>query len=334
MFTPSIIIVTRQTRLQGLRSRWVTDSQAKFRLKQAKAIETERRAIGRKQRGGAATVDSEVAAEADFDEYVAEDRTYQAMLQRLKMDLDFGLPVKLIDRSYLPTFDFFSAAAIVVVGQDGLVANTAKYSKGLPIIGVNPDPERIDGILLPFQVSQTRIAVKKVLDDNFRARSVTLAEVQLNDGQKMLAFNDFFIGCASHVSARYTLEVEGRSEAQSSSGVLVATGAGSTGWLSSVFNMARGITQLMGVPGPDSIQLDWEDRRLAWMVREPFASRHSQANLVAGILPEGQELVVESLMPENGVIFSDGIESDFLPFASGTIARIKASDQRAQLVVK
>ena len=77
----------------------------------------------------------------------------------------------------------------------------------------------------------------------------------------------------------------------------------------------------------------WEARRLAWAVREPFVSRQSQANLVAGWIDEPQELIVESLMPEGGVIFSDGVEADFLPFTSGSIARVRVSQQRAKLVV-
>jgi hypothetical protein len=172
-----------------------------------------------------------------------------------------------------------------------------------------------------------------VLDGKYRSRKVTLAECQLNDGQKMLAFNDFFLGCATHTSARYTIEVQGKSEPQSSSGVLVSTGAGSTGWLSSVFNMAAGINRLLGAGDEGGVQLAWEDRRLVWAVREPFASKHSQTNLVAGILADGDDLVLESLMPESGVIFSDGIESDFLPFNTGVIARISASRQSARLVV-
>jgi len=81
------------------------------------------------------------------------------------------------------------------------------------------------------------------------------------------------------------------------------------------------------------IRLDWEDRRLLWAVREPFASKHSQIGLTAGLLEEKSELIVESLMPAEGVIFSDGIEADFLPFASGAIARISAAEQAANLVV-
>jgi hypothetical protein len=115
--------------------------------------------------------------------------------------------------------------------------------------------------------------------------------------------------------------------------VLVSTVAGSTGWLSSVFNRACGLARFLGLENAQRPQLVWEDRRLVWTVREPFVSKHSQASLVAGWLEEGGELVIESLMPDGGVIFSDGIESDFLPFTSGNIARIRVSPQRANLVV-
>jgi len=115
--------------------------------------------------------------------------------------------------------------------------------------------------------------------------------------------------------------------------VIVSTGAGSTGWMSSVFNMARGLAQFQGQDAIPRPSLDWEDRRLIWTVREPFVSKRSQASLVAGWVDDVSELVIESLMPDGGVIFSDGIESDFLPFTSGTIARVRVSPQRANLVV-
>ncbi len=98
-------------------------------------------------------------------------------------------------------------------------------------------------------------------------RSVTMAEAVLNDGQRLLAFNDFFVGRRSHVSARYNLRWRGKAEPQSSSGVLVATGAGSTGWLSSVFNMMRGVNNWTGGQAGQPVQLEWQDRRLAWVVR-------------------------------------------------------------------
>ena len=122
-------------------------------------------------------------------------------------------------------------------------------------------------------------------------------------------------------------------ESQSSSGILISTGAGSTGWLSSLFNMAAGFSRSFGGSVAEPVKLDWSDRRLIWAVREPFVSRHSHASLVAGTLAESEELVIGSQMPMGGVIFSDGVEADFLEFSSGTIARISVSRQSARLVV-
>ena len=188
--------------------------------------------------------------QADFSEYEQEDRAYHAVIDELERNLDFGLPIRasMLVRSEL---QFWPCEVVVVVGQDGLVANTAKYVGNLPIVAINPDPQRIDGILLPFHAGQARAIVRRVLDGQGRQRLVTLAEAELNDGQKMLAFNDFFVGAASHVSARYLLEAQGRTEPQSSSGILVSTGAGSTGWLSSVFNMAGGVSRFLARRLPD-----------------------------------------------------------------------------------
>jgi len=38
-------------------------------------------------------------------------------------------------------------------------------------------------------------------------------------------------------------------------------------------------------------------------------------------------------MPENGVIFSDGMESDFLNFNSGMDATVTLADKKGRLVV-
>ncbi|HTU25896.1 MAG TPA: hypothetical protein VMF30_10895, partial [Pirellulales bacterium] len=280
----SIIIVTRPTRLEGLRAQWATTGQAKFRLASAHAAEEVLRAAetptGVKARAGK----KPATHDADFSEYQQEDATYQRAVAAVERQLDFGLPVKRLAREFVTTFDFRRAALVVVVGQDGLVANTAKYVGGLPIIAVNPDPRRIDGVLLPFQVPQVRTAADRVLSRRYQSQAVTLAEVELNDGQRMLAFNDFFLGAASHVSARYLLEFGGKQEPQSSSGILVSTGAGSTGWMSSVFNMTCGIASFLGAPLDESMRLDRSDRELLWAVREPFVSKQSRANLVAGVL--------------------------------------------------
>jgi hypothetical protein len=106
-----------------------------------------------------------------------------------------------------------------------------------------------------------------------------------------------------------------------------------TGWISSVFNMASGVAAFCGGGQIAGVRMPWEDRRLLYVVREPFLSRHSQVGIVAGTLDVGEELVLESLMPSGGAIFSDGMEADYLQFNSGAIARMQAAEQRARLVV-
>ncbi len=329
-----IVLVTRQTRLAGLRRRFNTVAQAKFYIQRAADIDLMQRApaghgaVSQKKRSRRAA-----APAADpFAEYEDEDQTYQDALVRLRDDLSRLLPVQPIDRDLLPNFVFGPGDIVVTAGQDGLVANTAKYAIAQLIVAVNPDPARFDGVLMPFRVDQACDAVERGLAGTGSVRRVTLGEATLTNGQSMLAFNDFFIGCGSHVSARYRIEFEGRSEPQSSSGVLVSTGAGSTGWLSSIFNMAAGLSVV--APGGGAFEpekLEWEDPRLLFVVREPFQSKSSAATMVSGMIPPSGELVLESQMPANGVIFSDGIEADRLEFNAGSVVRIKAAAQQATL---
>ena len=343
-----IVLVTRETRLQGLRAKFATKGQAEFYVRRSVLAELTREA---EAAGTAVDVKSlDLAAGAEFEKYEDEEEVYTDAVERLRRELDdLGPKVQTVDRAFVPNFVFGPNDIVVTVGQDGLVANTAKYAVRLPIVGVNPDPKRIDGVLLPFGVDEARNAVRRVLDTRARVRHVTLAEAILPGGQRMLAFNDFFVGAASHVSARYRIKFAGRSEAHSSSGVIVSTGAGSTGWLSSIFNMMSGLIADSHVPAraarrtpslpplaaspPARGQMTWEDPRLAFVVREPFVSKHSGAGIVTGMIGAGPELVLESQMPAGGVIFSDGVEHDAMEFNSGAIARIRAATERARLVV-
>jgi NAD kinase len=325
-----IVIVTRATQLAALRRRHNTRSQAKFQIVSAK-----KRELARTIRSPG--VDIGVLAEAAFEEVDRAAEQYDTAVLQIRHELDFDdfdLPVQAIDREFLPNFVFGPHDIVVTIGQDGLVANTAKYAVGLPIVAVNPDPQTIDGILLPFRTDNVRSAVRAVLQRKAKFREVTLAEAVLDNGQRLLAFNELFIGVRSHVSARYRLTVGGKTEPQSSSGILVSTGAGSTGWLSSVFNMAAGVASLLGgARAKQPVRLTWEDPRLIYVVREPFSSKVSGTGLIAGVIDSGQEIVVESEMSSNGAIFSDGVESDFVEFNAGTVARVRTAKGKARLVV-
>jgi NAD kinase len=304
-----IVIVTRKTRLEELVERFNTRAQAKFYIEH----------MG-----------------LDFGDYEREHEAYANAVKRLRHDLEgLGRKLQLLDWAFLPNFVFAAADVIVTIGRDGLVVNTAKYLDGQPIVAVNPDPARNDGVLLPFLPTSAPAAVARVLDGRAACHEITMAEVRLNDGQALLAFNDFYLGQRTHVSSRYSLTWRERSEEQSSSGVLVSTGAGSTGWLSSTQNMAAAVTRLLlrgEAPALPPLRLDWGDPRLAFVVREPFRSRSSDVLLTAGLLEPGEELRLESHMPDGGVIFSDGVEADALAFNAGAVALVRVAAKKTKLV--
>jgi len=303
-----IILVTRKTRLEGLIERFNTRAQARFYIEHS---------------GG------------DFNLYEVEHETYYAAVQAVQHSLQKLLKVQAVERSFLPNFVFAEDDLVVTIGIDGLVVNTAKYLRGQPIIAVNPDPAHIDGLLLPFQVSQAAQVVQRVLRGQEQVRAITMAEARLADGQSLLAFNDLFIGVNSHISARYRIEFAGQQEDHSSSGVIISTGIGATGWLSSLFNMAEQMWQTFGgarqaLPRPVT---DWEAAQLLFVVREPFVSKTSRAGLVCGTITPDAPLRLESHMPERGVIFSDGVEADFLAFNAGAVASIHLAQHKTRLVI-
>lgn len=300
------IIVKNKTRLETLIERFNTKEQAKFYIERS---------------GG------------NFVDYEIEHRNFHNSLSIVQRQLSKIVKNKIIERNFLPSFLFNENQIIIVIGQDGLVANTAKYVNEIPIIAVNPDMERYDGFLLPFNPHNFIIAVEKVIANNYKAKTATLAEATLNDGQRLLAFNDLFIGAASHVSARYKISYNNKTEEHSSSGIIVSTLAGSTGWLSSVFNMTFGMHKFIVKDNSKKKVTKLKDNQLMFAVREPFQSKKTQADLNAGILTLETKLVVESYMPTNGVIFSDGIETDFLNFNSGAIATIGTAKEKAKLVI-
>jgi NAD kinase len=301
------IIVKNKTRLEALVERFNTKAQAKFYIERL---------------GG------------DFNDYELENANFHRSLSSVQRQLSKVIKNKIVERSFLPSFLFSDKHLVVVIGQDGLVANTAKYVSGIPIVAVNPDIERFDGYLLPFNPDNFIDGVESVIDGKFSSRIATLAEARLNDGQRLLAFNDLFIGASSHISARYRITFGDRSEEQSSSGIIVSTRMGSTGWLSSIFNMTSGMRRFVTRGKNDKRTVKLNDDQLMFVVREPFQSKKTAVDVAAGILSGSNRLAVESYMPTNGVIFSDGIESDFLGFNSGSIATIGTASETATLVTR
>jgi len=304
------VVVTRQTELDELVYRFNTPAQAKFYLEQSGQSFDRVRVAHDKYRKVVSTVVNAFAA----------DQKHQV-----------------IDRSIVPQFSFGKNDLVITIGQDGLVSNTAKYLDGQPLFAINPDPDLYDGVLLPFDAGEFRPYLQATMKGELNREYVTLALARSSDGQELLAFNDFFIGAKSHVSARYEIHVADQSETHSSSGIIVSTGAGSTGWLQSVYAGAAGVITALGgavSPPPDNGRLPWNSDQLVYSVREPFPSSATQSLLVHGRLSANEPLRLISRMPTNGVIFSDGVERDFLEFNSGTTLTVMPADKKTVLLAK
>jgi hypothetical protein len=212
---------------------------------------------------------------------------------------------------------------VVAVGQDGLVPNLAKYLDGQPVVGVNPDPTRYEGTLVRFPVDAVPDVIADVARGRGRVDERTMVEARLDDGQRLLALNEIYVGHAGHQSSRYTVSCGEMYEHQSSSGLIVATGTGSSGWARSI--AAERHTSL-ALPAPD-------DERLVFFVREAWPSVGTGTSLTEGLVAPPMTLEVTSEMDEGGVVFGDGIESDRRHLAWGQTVRAGVAPERLHLVL-
>ena len=295
---PRVVVVTRQTEYDALIARQGTRGQAAFFL--------ERRA-------------QSIAPLEQGD--VAFDAALATVLGAIPTEWRRAR----VDRADLDRFLFEPDDIVVAVGQDGLVANAAKYLSGQPVIGCNPDPARYEGVLVrhPPESAGALLARAARSTAELLVQERVMVEAVLDDGQRLLALNEIFVGHASHQSARYTVAAGNQSERQSSSGIVVTTGTGATGWGRSIsLERHSGIA----LPAPD-------EPALAYFVREAWPSVTSGASLTEGRLDSPGSLAVTSEMNQGGTVFGDGIETDRLEFGWGRRVEVRVARERLRLVL-
>ncbi|MFI9827267.1 hypothetical protein ACIHIX_06235 [Streptomyces sp. NPDC051913] len=257
----------------------------------------------------------------DIGELADRHRRTRAALAEVTAAIPLTWRQSRVERRDLDRFLFAPEDVVVVVGQDGLVANVAKYLAGQPVLGVDTDPGRNPGVLVRHRPSEAArllpVADREVVE-------LTMVEAVADDTERLLALNEIYLGAAGHQTARYRLGLDGDggvAEAQASSGVLVGTGTGATGWLRSVWR-ERGAE--LRLPGP-------AEERLLWFVREAWPSPATGTSLVAGELTASARLrlTVES---ERLIAFGDGMEADALELTWGQSVRVGVCRERLRLV--
>lgn len=294
MATPRVVIVRRSTEFDELLARHSTVGQAEFVLR---TRGQDLAPIAERHRS---TVDAIAAVRA-----------------AIPGDWHRGE----VERCDLARFLFGPDDIIVVVGQDGLVPNVAKYLRDQPVLGVDPLPGANAGILVPHGPAAVPDLLADVAAGRARILDRTMVQVSTDDAQELTALNEVYIGQPGQQSARYDVTWRGTTQAQSSSGLIIGTGTGATGWCASI---ARASHPGFALPAPT-------DSRLAWFVREPWPSRTTGTSLDHGVLEDDHlELRVTS---DRLVAFGDGMEHDRLLLGWGQRIRIGRAARTLRSVV-
>lgn len=294
---PRVVLVTRKTDYQVLLERHGTRGQAAFFLQsrgqRIEVLETVHEAI----QGALAVIRRAVPEPWRFQQ---------------------------VDRDDLDRFLFEPEDLVVALGQDGLVANVAKYLSGQPVIGVNPLQDQYDGVLVPHLPRDTEELLQLTAAGKIPLERRTMVVAGLDDGQRLLALNEVFIGHESHQSARYQLSLGAAGERQSSSGLIVATGTGATGWARSIHQATR---STLALPAPTAATL-------VFFVREAFPSISTGTGVTEGLLGGDGTLRLTSEMNTGGVIFGDGIEADRIELRWGQRVTVQRADTSLNLVAR
>lgn len=277
------------------------------------------------------------SAGEDFSVYEREDEAFRAALEAVRHQVPSSLPlVELsVPLTGLPDGLLRERDLVVVVGVDGLFANVARSAfgnpDGNPIVGVNPDPASVAGDLVRFASHQVGAAIEALISGKAREERLPIAKVSLQNGKTLWGFNDIFLGRADHVSARYRIRHDDREENQSSSGVIVSTGAGATGWLKSI---AAQMTALNGGRPHSLSRLPTRlSEELTFVVREPFPSPKTGTAIVTGKVFVESTLRLVSQMAEGGCIFSDGLIERKLDWPTGSVATVTVGERFARAIV-
>lgn len=221
-----------------------------------------------------------------FENFVAE---VESFLKKEKQ------AVIKIDRECLEKRSYSEIDLIVVIGGDGTFLRSSHLNESIPMIGINPNPEKKEGFFMQLNKNNYLSFLKQALDeiktiDHFRL------EILIN-GKTLLerALNEAYIGSEKpYMMFNYELSLNGVAEFQRSSGILIGTPCGSHAWIKSA--------------GGKKLKLD--EKKFQYLVREPYEGKITgKFSYKKGIVDENSKVKV--IPKTKGILVIDSVSKPY-----------------------
>jgi hypothetical protein len=213
-----------------------------------------------------------------------------------------------------------SAELIVAIGGDDTLKRISHFVDDNLIVGVNSDPSRSVGALLNYSFEEAEKLYALLESDSYKVDNWTRIDVNYNGSFLGKAASELFIGAReSDFPSRLTVDFPNRTLDLKGSGLLVATGAGASGW----YKSAGGLWQS-----------DRTSPKLAWINREPSIRLYEDVNPDnTDVLSSGQ-IVVYYTGNHEGKISIDSIMTKYLNPDEDHSFVIKKSEHPLRVISK
>ncbi|MDP3882348.1 MAG: hypothetical protein Q8Q31_05720 [Nanoarchaeota archaeon] len=192
---------------------------------------------------------------------------------------------------------------VISLGGDDHFQYVSHFVDSQLIMGVNSDPISSEGNMLYFHAGEVAGFIENLKSEHFRVEEWTRLEAQIISGKNtlnvVLASSQYAILTEDpEEMVRYRLQLNGKSEIQRGSGLIVATGVGSTGWY-------KGASKYAG----RNCKFPKTERIAKLILREPFDKEDTSGittyKMYNSTLLEGDELTLTYLSHGLGRLSTD-----------------------------
>ncbi|MFN8671663.1 MAG: NAD(+)/NADH kinase [Candidatus Sericytochromatia bacterium] len=237
--------------------------------------------------------------------------TVDTIIEELSMK---GIQLDVIFRGDLKPIENYDL--VITTGGDGTVLETSKYTKEIPILGVNSDPLGSVGFFTGANKDNFTSVLNSIFDNTIETTNINRIQLYLNDEKiKELALNDILITHSiPAATSRYIIKNNGQEEAHRSSGIWISTAAGSTGAIRSAGGTA----------------MDIKEESFQYLVREFYDRGGKEFKFLKGLFTNEDEFEIISQM-RLGRIYIDGPYFDY-HFTIGDVLKLKKSPYPLKLL--